>query len=154
MTPHPNRSAAPGGTARGLPRGCLAEEKTEPWTGGSKLGCRRHREVELQRVRKEEHAIGGRTALEVGKVHRLEFVDERARPVVEHLSDALPIGDAEGQIQVREAVAAVQGERPHGGTRNHTFILVGKPEEVLSESISLLNGEHQARVYFCTAGEG
>jgi hypothetical protein len=49
-------------------------------------------------------------------VQRVELVDEGARPVLEHISDRDVVGDAEGEVQVREAVAAVHGERAHGGS--------------------------------------
>src|SRR5207248_6256120 len=90
-----------------------AEQKPESWPGGTKLSRRRHREVELQGVRQQEHAVGGRPALEVGKLHRVELVDERSRPVVEYVGDPNMIGDAEGEVHVGEAVAAVDGERAH-----------------------------------------
>ena len=128
MTPHPKRSPATGGVGHlGLARRRLAEQKPESWPGGTKLGRRRHREVELKRVRQQEHAVGGRTALEVGKVHRVELVDERARPVIEHVSDRHVVGDAEGEVQVGEAVAAVHGERAHGGSGNDALILLREP---------------------------
>src|SRR5919204_3125915 len=57
-------------------RNCLAEQQPESWSGGTKLNCRRHREVELKHVRQQEHAVAGRTAPEVGKVYRVELVDE------------------------------------------------------------------------------
>src|SRR5438128_11778320 len=79
----------------GLARGRLAEQKPESWPGGTKLSRRRRREVELERVRQQEHAVGSRTPLEVGKVHRVPLADERARPIVEHLSGRHGISDAE-----------------------------------------------------------
>src|SRR4051812_30998596 len=110
-----------------LARGYLAEEKPESWSGGTKLSRGRHREVELKRVRQEKHAVDGRTALEVGKVHRSEFVDERARPVMEHVGERHVVGDAEGEIQVGEPVAPVDGERADGSSGNHALILLRKP---------------------------
>src|SRR2546427_4003979 len=59
----------------GVARGRLAEQKPESWPSGTKLSRRRHREVELERVRQQEHAIRSRTALEVGKVHRVPLAD-------------------------------------------------------------------------------
>ena len=132
MTPHPKRSPATGGyeeprDSRGLARRCLAEQQPEAWSGGTKLSCRRHREVELERVRQQEHAVGGRTALEVGEVHRVELVGERARPVVEDITDRHVVGDAEGEVQVREAVAAVHCERAHSGSGNDALVLLREP---------------------------
>ena len=64
---------------------------------------------------------------EVGKLHRVELVDERARPVTEHITDRHMVGDAEGEVQVGEAVAAVHGERAHGGSGNDALILLPEP---------------------------
>jgi hypothetical protein len=124
-------------------------QQPESWPGGTKLRRRRHRQVHLQRVREQEHAVAGRTALEVGKVHRIELVKERARPGIEHRSDWHVVGDAEGEVQVGEAVAAVGGERAHGGCGNHVLIGLRELEQVLAERIPLRNGEHEARVYRC-----
>ena len=128
MKPHPKRSPATGGVGTSdSPVGCLTEQKPESWPSGTKLSRRRHREVELKRVRQQEHAVRGRTVLEVGKVHRIELVDERARPVIEHVSDRDVAGDAEGEVQVGEAVAAVHGERAHSGSGNDALILLREP---------------------------
>ncbi len=53
---------------------------------------------------------------EVGKVDRVPLADERARPVVKHLRGRHVVSDAEGEVQVGEPVAAVHGERAHGGS--------------------------------------
>jgi hypothetical protein len=113
---------------RGLARRGCTEQQPESWPGGTKLRRRRHRQVDLQRVGEQEHAVGGRTTLEVGKVHRMELVDEPARPGIEHLSDRHVVGDAEAEVQVGEAVAAVGGERAHGGSGNHVLIGLREPE--------------------------
>jgi hypothetical protein len=60
-------------------------------------------------------------------VHRIELVDERARPVIEHLTDRRVVGDAEGEVQVGEAVAAVHGERADSGSGNDPPIFVREP---------------------------
>ena len=83
---------------------------------------------------------------EVGKVHRLELVDERPRPVVEHVGDRHVVGDAEGEVQVGEAVAAVHGERAHGGSGDDTLVLLREPQQTLAQSIPLLDGEHGPRL--------
>jgi hypothetical protein len=106
-----------------LPR----RQKPESWSGGTKLSCRRHRKVELKRVRQQEHSVGGRTAREVGKLYRVELVDKRARPVIEHITDRHVVADCEGEVQVGEAVAAVHGERAHGGSGNDALILIREP---------------------------
>lgn len=138
MTPHPKIPPATDGVGRkrspdsrcqdfGLARSSLAEQKPESWPGGTKLSCRRHREVQLQRIRQQEHAVRGRPALEVGKLHRFELVDERARPIVEHVGDLSMVGDAEGEVHVGEAVAAVYDERAHGGSGDDALILRREP---------------------------
>jgi len=111
----------------GLARCCLAEQKPESWPGWTKLRRRRHREVALKFVGQQEHAVSGRTTLEVGKVHGVKLVDERVRPVIEHVTDRHPIVDAEGQVQVGEEVALVNGERAHCGSGNDALILLREP---------------------------
>ena len=60
-------------------------------------------------------------------MHRIELVDERACPGIEHLSDRHMVGDAEAEVQVGEAVAAVHGQRAHGGSGNHVLIGLREP---------------------------
>ena len=79
-------------------------------------------------------------------MHRVELVGERARPVIEHITDRHVVGDPEGEVQVGEAVAAVHSERAHGSSGNDALILLREPKQTLAESIPLLNGEHEARV--------
>jgi hypothetical protein len=55
------------------------------------------------------------------------------------------VSDAKGEVQVGEAVAAVQGERAHGGSSDDALILLREPQQILAKSIPLLNGEHEAR---------
>ena len=55
------------------------------------------------------------------------------------------LSDAEGEVQVKEAVAAVHGERADGGSSDDALILLREPQQVLAESIPLLNGEHEPR---------
>jgi len=64
----------------------------------------------LQQVRQQEHPIGGRATLELGELHRGEFVDERLRPVGEHVGHPNLLGDAEGEVQIGEVVTAAYGE--------------------------------------------
>jgi hypothetical protein len=82
-------------------------------------------------------------------VHRIQLADEGARPGVEHLGDGHVVGDAEAEVQVGETVAAVHGERAHDGSGNHVRIGLREPEQVLANSIPLLHGEHEGRVYLC-----
>jgi hypothetical protein len=67
-----------------------------------------------------------------GRVHRLPLADERARPVVEHLSDRHVVGDAEGEVQVGEPVAAVHGERARGGAGDDALNLLYELQQVLA----------------------
>ena len=55
------------------------------------------------------------------------------------------ISDAEGEVQVGEPVAAVHGQRAHGGSSHDALILLRELQHVLAESIPLLNGEHEPR---------
>ena len=47
-----------------------------------------------------------------------------ARPVTENVNNRHVVGDAEAEIQVGKAVAAVHGERAHGGSGHHTLIFL------------------------------
>jgi hypothetical protein len=91
------------------------------------------------------NAVGGRPALELAKQHRVELVDERARPVLEHVSDLNMVGNTEGKVHVGEAVAVVNGERAHDGSDDDALILLREPEHAFAKTIPLLNGEYQAR---------
>jgi hypothetical protein len=77
-------------------------------------------------------------------VHRIELVDEGAGPGSAHRGDRQVLGDAEAEVQVGEAVAAVGGERAHGGCGNQARIGLREPEQVLAEGIALRNGAHEA----------
>ncbi len=139
----------------GLTRRYLAEQQPESRPGWTKLSRQRHREVELQRFWKQEHAVDGRTALKVGQVHRTLLVDERARPAIEHVNDRHMVGDAEREVQVGEAVAAaLHGKRAHGGSGNDALILLREPEQAIAERIPLLNGVHDAGSSLCRVEHG
>ena len=101
--------------------------------------------MELERVRQQEHAVDGRPGLEVDEVHSVELVDERARPVSEHVGDRRVVGDAEGEVQVGVAVAGAHGERAHGGSGDDSLVLLREPQQAIAESIPLLDGEHEPR---------
>src|ERR1700704_2113793 len=134
------------GGSLGLARRCFAEQQPETWPGWTKLCHRSHRYVALKPGGKQEHAINGRTALEIRKVHGAELVDQRALPVIEHIGDWHAVGDGEGQVQVGEAVALVQGERAHGGSGKYALVLLREPYQAITDSVPLLNGEHEPRL--------
>jgi hypothetical protein len=48
-------------------------------------------------------------------------------PVIEHVSDRHVVGDAEGEVQVGEAVAAVHGERADGRSGNDALVVLREP---------------------------
>ena len=81
----------------------------------------------------------------------VRLADERARPVVEHVGDRLVVGDAEREIQVGEAVAGVNRERADGRSGDHALVLPGEPQQLLAESVPLVDREHAPRVY-CSPG--
>src|SRR2546426_8183864 len=114
----------------GLVRGRRTEQEPESWPGGTKLSRRRHREVQLQRVRQQQYAVDGWTALEVGKVHRVPLADQRSRPVVEHLSGRHVVSDTEREVQVGEAVAALNGERSYDGSSDDALIFLREPQQI------------------------
>jgi hypothetical protein len=55
------------------------------------------------------------------------------------------VTNAEGEVQVGESVAAVHGERAHGGSSDDPLILPREPQQTLAESIALRDGEHALR---------
>src|SRR5206468_10424795 len=122
-----------------------AEHEPESGPRRAESGCRRHREVELERVWQQEHPVGGRPALQIDDWHRVELVEQEACPVIEHVSDANIVGDTEGEVHVGEAIAAVNGERANDGSGHDALILVPEPQHSLAETIPLLNVEHEAR---------
>jgi hypothetical protein len=129
----------------GVLRSGIAEQKPESWSRWTEVSGRRQRQIELQCVRQKKHAVNGWTAFEVDKVDRVALVAEPTRPVVEHLSDRHLVGDPEREVQVREPVAAIDGERAYGGSGEDALILLRTSQHVIAESIPLLNGEHEPR---------
>src|SRR5215211_2581870 len=87
-------------TNLGLIRGGLPKEKLEAWPCGAKLARRCHREIELQCVRQEKHAVEGRPRFQVDEANRVQLFSKCARPVVENVCDRHTISDPEGQIEV------------------------------------------------------
>src|SRR4051794_12220728 len=57
--------------------GRVSEQEPEAWPGGTKLGRRRHREIELERIRQQEDAVDGRITREVGQLYCTPLVDQR-----------------------------------------------------------------------------
>lgn len=80
-------------------------------------------------------------------MHRVQLAGERASPVTEDVGHRQVVGHAEGEVQVGEAVPAVDGKRPHVGSGNHSVVVFREPQQALAQSVALLNGEHAARVY-------
>lgn len=85
---------------------------------------------------------------------RVKPVLERARPVIEHVSDEDAVRDPECEIQVGEAVATVQGERAHGGSGDDALITLGELQHAVAKSAPLFNREHEPRFYFCLLQAG
>jgi len=143
----PSEQILPGRRRRkhGVPRR-LAEEQPEPRPCRSKLTRRRQREIELEQVGQQEHAVGRRPAREIDEVHGVGLVDEHARPVVEHVRDRNLVDHGEGEVEIRVTVASARRERADGRSRDDSLVLVCDPEHALAESIPLLDREHDARV--------
>jgi len=78
-------------------------------------------------------------------VHRVPLADQRSRPVVEHLSGRHVVSDTEREVQVGEAVAALNGERAYDGSSDDALIFLREPQQMLPKSIPLLNREHEPR---------
>ena len=71
----------------------IAARRVGSWAAGSSR-------IELQCVRKQEHSVDHRSALQVREMHRAELIDECARPVLEHVTDLHVVGDAEREVDV------------------------------------------------------
>jgi hypothetical protein len=95
----------------------------------------------VQRVGQQEHALGGRPALEIDERYGFEFVGERSGPVVEHVGNPDAIGDPEREVQVGQVVAGVDGERAHEGSGDDARIVGGEPKHTLAQSIPVRNRE-------------
>ena len=121
----------------------LAEEELEARPCGAKVGRRGHREVELECVREQEHAVDGRPNLEVGEPDGGQLSAERARPVLENVRDRNAVGDPEREVQVGEAIAASDRQRAHSCPRDDALVLVGKLEHPRTQRVSLLDREHR-----------
>ena len=52
------------------------------------------------------------------------------------------VGDAESEVQVGEAIALVDSERPHGGSGYDAIVLLREPQRALAQGIPLLDGKH------------
>jgi hypothetical protein len=122
-----------------------AEHEPEPRSTGTEAGCRGHREIQLQGVRQQEDAVDGRAALEVDQPHRTELADEGPRPVVEHVVHPGVIGDPEGEIDVREAIAGIHRERSDDRAGDDAIVLPGELQDALAQLVALLEGEHGSR---------
>ena len=120
----------------------LAEHEPEPRAGGTEPRRLTHRQVQLQRVRQQEHPVGDRPALEIDERYRVELVDEGSRPVAKDSSDLHVIGDAERQVHVGEAVALIERERAHDGPGDDALVLLPEAQDALAERIPLFDGEH------------
>src|SRR4051812_3714069 len=64
--------------------GGFAEQQLEPGTGGGEARRRCQRQIELESVWQQEHAVDGRPALEVDEPHCRELVAQPPCPVVEY----------------------------------------------------------------------
>ncbi|TMD76610.1 MAG: hypothetical protein E6I82_03285 [Chloroflexi bacterium] len=60
------------------------------------------------------------------------MVAERASPVVENFSNGHVVGDGEGEVKVREAIAPAEGQRADRGSSYDPSILFGKGQHALA----------------------
>jgi hypothetical protein len=84
----------------GLSGSGVAEDKLKARARGTKALRGRHRQVDLQSPRQQEHAVDAGSTLEIGEAYRVEFFVERARPVGEHRAHRDRVGDAERNVQI------------------------------------------------------
>jgi hypothetical protein len=112
----------------GLIRSHLAKDKPQSRAVGTKPGRRCHRKVQLERARQQKYAVNTQTTLKISESYRAEFVGQLGRPIIENLDNRDMIGNAERQVQVREAIAAtVQGEGTDDGPGDNAVILLRQP---------------------------
>ena len=86
----------------------------------------------MESVWQQEHAVSRRPAHKVDELHRGQLVAERASPVVENLSNGHVVGDGEGEVKVREAIAAAEGQRADSGSSNDPSVLPGKGQHAFA----------------------
>src|SRR5207249_532923 len=102
----------------------------------------REREIDLQAVFAEEHAVERSSRLEVEERDRALVLDQVPGPVFDDVLEASRAGDAEGQIDVRERVGGSGGERPHQRGRADARIAARALDEGSEETGSRIGGEH------------
>ena len=110
----------------------FAEQQSEPGTGRDEARRRRQRQIELESVWQQEHAVNRRPAHKVDELHRGQLVAERASPVIENFSNGHVVGDGEGEVKVREAIAAAEGQRADSGSSNDPSVLLGKGQHAFA----------------------
>ena len=110
----------------------LAEQQPEPGAGRGEASRRCQRQIELESVWQQEHAVDRRAALEVDELHGVELVAQPASPVVENLDNGNIVGDREGEVEIGEAIAAADCERADSGSRNDSSVVLGKRQHALA----------------------
>jgi hypothetical protein len=138
----PSRKRRSGRGGRGFD--LAPEQQTEPRAARAELRRGAERQVDLQAARQQEHAVDQRLRRQVEEVDGAERVGELARPVGQHPIDPLVAGDAERQVDVRPAVAAVAGQRADRGAGDHPGIGCCHPKDVVAHALAIGDGEHAA----------
>jgi hypothetical protein len=123
--------------------GGVAEQQPEARTAGGE--ARRRGGSATGRIGARPAAgtrVDRRRALEVDEVHGVQLVGERAGPVLENLGNRHVVGDGEGEVKVREAIAAAERQRPDSGSGNDPFVVLGKRQHAFAQHVPLLDREH------------
>jgi hypothetical protein len=98
----------------------------------------REGEVDLEPARQEEDAVRGAARVEVEERDRVEPIGKVACPIGEHIGDGHAVGDAEGQIEIGEAVAAAVRERADDRGSNDARVGRRELEHPVTDTIALL----------------
>ena len=97
---------------------------------------RREREVDLQPVGEQEHAVDQVATGQIEQGHSSERLRELACPVIQHLGHRGLRGDSEGEIEIRPAVPVPLCERADYRGRDDARVALGEPEQVVAYSIA------------------
>jgi hypothetical protein len=130
------------GPRRRFPLDGVAEEQRELGPERTKVALGREGEVDLQIAGKQKDAVDRRPKRQVEQVHRTELAGDLRSPIGQHRVSGGAVGEAEGQIQVRPAVAAALCQRSDLGAGHDASVRLRDLQQAIAHTIALLDGEH------------
>ena len=120
----------------------LTEQQLEPGAEGAELGAGRERDVDLQAAGEQEHAIDRGQERQVEEMNGAELALEVTRPLGEEVGSFRSGREPECEVEVRPAIAAAQGQRPHHRARDHATVRARHLQQPVAHAIALLDAEH------------